>query len=76
MEAECYSKTSSAAFISLFLIGITSLFYRAGDGDRTRDVQGRKTVVFHRVSRPERPSCQLGKLAFNTARAVDEQPVC
>jgi hypothetical protein len=52
------------------------LILRAGDGDRTRDVQGRKTVVFHRVSRPERPSCQLGKLAFNTARAVDEQPVC
>ena len=23
------------------------------------DVQGRKTLVFHRVSRPERPACQL-----------------
>ena len=38
-------------------------------GNRTQsrptdcDVQGRKTLVFHRVSRPERPSCQLGKLA-------------
>src|SRR5262249_51498318 len=31
---------------------------RAGDGDRTRDVQGRKTPVFHHVSRPERPTCQ------------------
>ena len=38
---------------------------RAGDGDRTRDVQGRKTMVFHRVSRPERLTCQLGKMAFN-----------
>jgi hypothetical protein len=35
---------------------------RAGDGDRTSDVQGRKTIVFHCVSRPERPTCQLGKL--------------
>ena len=39
LEAECYSEASSAAFISLFLISITSLIYRAGDGDRTRDVQ-------------------------------------
>ena len=49
LEAECYSEASSAAFISSFLISITSLIYRAiyraGDGDRTRDVQ-------------------LGKLAF------------
>src|SRR5262249_50578934 len=34
LEAECYSEASSAAFISLFLISITSLIYRAGDGDR------------------------------------------
>jgi hypothetical protein len=39
LEAECYSEASSAAFISLFPISITSLIYRAGDGDRTRDVQ-------------------------------------
>ena len=39
LEAECYSEASTAAFISLFLISITSLIYRAGDGDRTRDVQ-------------------------------------
>ena len=32
LEAECYSEASSAAFISLFLISITSLIYRAGDG--------------------------------------------
>src|SRR5262245_62010778 len=38
LEAECYSKASSAAFISSFLISITSLICRAGDGDRTRDV--------------------------------------
>ena len=38
---------------------------RAGDGDRTRDVQGRKTMVFHRVSRPERLTCQLGKLGVD-----------
>jgi hypothetical protein len=42
LEAECYSKASSVALISLFLISITSI-YRAGDGDRTRDVQGRKS---------------------------------
>ena len=35
---------------------------KAGDGDRTRDVQGRKTLVFHGVSRPERPACQLGNM--------------
>src|SRR5262245_27227416 len=29
------------------------------------DCQGRKTHIFHRVSRPERPSCQLGKLDRN-----------
>ena len=46
LEAECYSEASSAAFISLFLISITSLMYRAGDGDRTRDVQlGKMAVV-------------------------------
>ena len=39
LEAESYSKASSAAFICLFLISITSLKYRAGDGDRTRYVQ-------------------------------------
>jgi len=38
LEAECYSEASSDAVISLFLISITSLIYRAGDGDRTRDV--------------------------------------
>jgi mannonate dehydratase len=27
----------------------------------SRDVHGRKTLVFHRVSLPERPGCQLGK---------------
>jgi hypothetical protein len=36
---QCYSEASSAAFISLFFIGITSLIYRAVDGDRTRAVQ-------------------------------------
>ena len=39
LEAECYSEASSAAFISSFPISITSLICRAGDGDRTRDVQ-------------------------------------
>jgi hypothetical protein len=34
----------------------------AGDGDRTRDDQGRKTFVFHHVSQPERPTCQLGNM--------------
>jgi hypothetical protein len=41
LEAECYSTASSVALISLFLISITSI-YRAGDGDRTRDVQASK----------------------------------
>jgi len=45
LEAECYSEASSAAFISLFLISITSLIYRAGDGDRTRDVQLGKLAI-------------------------------
>jgi hypothetical protein len=45
LEAECYSKASSAAFISLFPISITSLIYRAGDGDRMRDVQLEKMDV-------------------------------
>ena len=31
-------------------------------GIEPRDVQGRKTIVFHRVSRPERPECQLGNM--------------
>ena len=42
-------------------LGCNVLVLKAGDRDRTRDVQGRKTPVFHRVSRPERPFCQLGK---------------
>ena len=46
LEAECYSKASSAAFICLFLISITSLIYRAGDGDRTRDVQLGKLAFY------------------------------
>ncbi len=53
LEAESYSKASSAAFICLFLISITSLMYRAGDGDRTRDVQGRKSLSIT----PNSPLC-------------------
>src|SRR5438094_5735578 len=46
---------------------LTSLWER-GRSNSLR--QGRKTLVFHRVSRPERPTCQLGKMNINREHSI------